>query len=264
VADADLAAQFSLFGFVVLRRWLDPDEVRALSEEVDRELRLGFGAKLDERPQHGGIEGHYLPMLRPSAPLTCTLVEDDRLAGMASRFLDGGVLINPVEVQAVLYYSDAGWHNDDGYGVHGVKFAAYLDPLDSPGNALRMLPLSHRADQRALSGWMQHPRVSIDEVPCVLVHIEPGDVVAFDVHTWHANPGSTARRQWTVTYLRDPTTEPEERAVRATLAEGPEYELCPFPAGYRWVDHDWLADVIPCVRKAEWIRRLGELTTLPD
>lgn len=256
-------ARFGLFGYVVLRGLLRPDEVAALTEEVDRELRAGFGDALDERPHGGGIEGHYLPMLRPAAPLTCALVEDDRFWGAAVELLDGAALLDPVGAQAVLYYRVARWHCDDGRGVRGVKFVAYLDPTTADAGALRLLPLSHKVDQRSIGRWVHHPRVPIADVPGQVVETEPGDVIAFDLHTFHANPGGRDRRQWTVTYLRDPAGPEDEERVRAALAEGPGYEGNPFPPGYAWLDPAWVDDPAPSKLKRRWVARLRELGAIP-
>jgi hypothetical protein len=54
---------FRTFGFVVLRRYLADQETAALSNEMDRAHRDAFGARFDERPDEGGMPGHYLPMM---------------------------------------------------------------------------------------------------------------------------------------------------------------------------------------------------------
>jgi hypothetical protein len=41
------------------------------------------------------------------------------------------------------------WHNDDGIGVCGVKFATYFDHLTGANGALRVLPGSHHPEQSA-------------------------------------------------------------------------------------------------------------------
>ena len=74
---------------MVLRRWLSGDEVTQLRAEVESRMRAGHGAAYDERPWMSGMAGHYIPMLDPSAPLSCALVEDDRFHAAARSLLDG-------------------------------------------------------------------------------------------------------------------------------------------------------------------------------
>ncbi len=46
-----------------------------------------------------------------------------------------------------------------------------------------------------------------------VLETEPGDVIVFDEHVWHASMGGRNRRQWSATFVLDPATPAEERAV---------------------------------------------------
>jgi hypothetical protein len=46
---------FRTFGFLVLPGHLTGQETTALAAELDRAHRDAFGARYDERPDHGGI-----------------------------------------------------------------------------------------------------------------------------------------------------------------------------------------------------------------
>jgi len=56
-------------------------------------------------------------------------------------------------------------------------------------------------------------------------------VIAFDWHTWHASVGGRDRRQWTVSYAKDPATTEEAGRLRDFLAS-----LA--PNGDEHFDHD--------------------------
>src|SRR6266704_6314114 len=117
---------FRTFGFIVLRGYL-ADCVCALRAEVDAAIRDGYAATYDGRV-FDAISGRYPPMASRLAPVSASLVCDDpRLIGAAEQLLGGPVI--PGCPEGVLYFSEAGWHTDDGIGVRGVKFAAYFDQL---------------------------------------------------------------------------------------------------------------------------------------
>jgi hypothetical protein len=114
---------FTTFGFVVLRGFL-AECTGALRAEVDAAIRDAYAATYDERVIDG-ISGHYLPMAARFTPVSASLVCDDpRFIDAAEQLLDGPVI--PECPEGVLYFAEAGWHTDDGIGVHGVKFAAYF------------------------------------------------------------------------------------------------------------------------------------------
>jgi hypothetical protein len=256
---ADQWMQFELFGFVVLRQWLTPAETDALRTEVLGRLHRAHGAAFEERPWMSGMAGHYVPLLAPDAPLTCALVEDDRFHAAGRDLLDGEVLPSPAEVQAVLYFGETGWHNDSGRDLREVKFAAYLDPLAAETGALRVLPMSHSGDQGRLTRWIQHPRVAVPDVPAFTCETQPGDVIAFDSHLFHASVGGRDRLQWSAVFVREPDTDERRRWLEDLIAEGPAWDGDPFPAGTTWLDPAWVAAPNASPLKQRWLRRYREL-----
>ena len=118
--------QFAGFGFTVLRDHLG-ERALPLRHEVDAAIRDAYAATYDERVIDG-ISGHYLPMASQRTPTSASLICDDRRLIDAAEDLLGGPVI-PECPEGVLYFAEAGWHNDDGIGVRGVKFATYFDLL---------------------------------------------------------------------------------------------------------------------------------------
>jgi Phytanoyl-CoA dioxygenase (PhyH) len=259
---------YRTFGFVVLRSYLDQHETAALGKELDGALRDGFGAHFHRRPSLGGIEGHYLPMMsRRRTPVSLALVEDARFLGAARRLLEGPVL--PIYAEGVLLFGQAGFHYDDGTGSKGVKFVAYLEPLTAATGALRLMPGSQHPDFAAsLTGWQRrHPVLDADGlrrqlggIPCHIAETRPGDVVAFDWHTWHASIGGTDRRQWTVGYATDPRTIEETKRLLAffgsIVPEGDEpYDHAAYPC----YDEHWLVAGPEHPERATLAERMREL-----
>ena len=260
---------FRTFGFTVLRGYL-ADRVRALRAEADAAIRDAYAATYDERV-FDGISGHYLPMASRLTPVSASLVCDDpRLIGAAEQLLGGPVI--PECPEGVLYFSEAGWHTDDGIGVRGVKFTAYLDELTAGTGALRLVPGSHHPEQNArLAAYSRRRGPARSEAeaaayqasfPGFFADTSPGDVIAFDLRTWHASTGGRDRLAWTAVYQRCPETEAERERTLRSAHDSFEQAFRGFDRDRYPVWRDWLADSAAHPRRAgviERMRRAGVL-----
>jgi hypothetical protein len=152
---------------------------------------------------------------------------------LAERLLEAGEAllgadVLPWAVQEILLFGQAALHDDFGIPAAGVKLVTYLEPLRAESGALRLVPGSQHAEFRSrLRQWLRdNPiedsegmRQQVEAAPCFVAETEPGDVIAFDVHTFHASVYGHDRRQWTSTYLKDPQTEAERRAFGEVVAD---------------------------------------------
>jgi Phytanoyl-CoA dioxygenase (PhyH) len=262
---------YRTFGFVVLGGYLDAQETAALGSEMDRAHRDAFGARFDERPDEGGMPGHYLPMMSGQrTPVSLGLVDDPRFLGAARRLIGAAVL--PTYAEGILLFDQAGFHDDAGPGVRAVKFVAYLEPLTAATGALRLLPGSHHREFSAsLVGWRERNRADdaeqlrrqVDGLPLYVAETRPGDVIAFDWHTWHASIRGRDRRQWTVSYVRDPATAEEVERFKdividsglALLDDEPGYDRAAYPL----YDKHWLAPDAAQTERMALSKRMREL-----
>jgi Phytanoyl-CoA dioxygenase (PhyH) len=254
---------FRTFGFIVLRGHL-AGRVRALRAEADAAIRDAYAATYDERV-FDGISGHYLPMASRLTQVSASLVCDDPLLIDAAEQLLGGPVI-PECPEGVLYFSEAGWHTDDGIGVRGLKFAAYFDQLTAGTGALRLVPGSHHPEQNArLAAYSRRrgPARSEAEVaayqasfPGFIADTSPGDVIAFDLHTWHASTGGRDRLAWTAVYQRCPETEPERERTLRSVHDSFEQAFRGFDRDRYPVWRDWIADAAAHPRRADVIERM--------
>jgi hypothetical protein len=243
---------FRTFGFVALPGLLGDERTEALRDEVSAALHDAYAANYDERVING-ISGHYLPMASRLTPLSTSLICDDPLLiDAAEELLEGPVL--PTLPEGVLYFAEAGWHDDDGIGVAGVKFATYFNDLDADNGALRFVPCSQHV------GAHQHLRAyqaaSYRDFPGVVVESSPGDVVAFDLHTFHASFGGRDRLAWAIEYVAVPK---DERSRQKVLTWTTDY----LEQAYRGFDRerypawrDWLANAEGNPRRAEVVERM--------
>ena len=246
---------FATFGFVVLPGLLGDRRTAALCAEVDAAIRDAYAATYDERVIDG-ISGHYLPMISRLTPVSAGLVCDDPvLIDTAEALLGGPVL--PSLPEGVLYFAEAGWHNDDGIGVAGVKFAAYFDQLNATNGALRFVPCSQHDQARALASAYQ--RSGHDDWPAVTAASAPGDVIAFDLHTFHASFGGRDRLAWTIEYLADPPDQAARARVLRWMEDGLEQDFRGFDRDRYLAWRDWAAEAPTYPRRATTLERLRQI-----
>jgi hypothetical protein len=243
---------FRTFGFVALPGLLGPDRTAALRAEVDAAIRDAYAATYDERVIDG-ISGQYLPMASTLAPLSASLICDDPVLIDAAEQLLGAPVL-PSVPEGVLYFAEAGWHNDDGIGVHGVKFATYFQPLTAVNGALRFVPCSQHPG--ALPAICAYQRGEYTNYPGVDVATQPGDVIAFDLHTFHASFGGTDRLAWAIEFLAEPTIDDERDKTLRWLADAFEQDFRGFDRQRYPTWRDWLANPGAHPRRAQVIERM--------
>lgn len=247
----DQIDHFRTFGFVALPNLLGRDRASELRLEVESALRDAYAATYDERIIDG-ISGHYLPMSATCTPISASLICDDAVLFEVAQQLIGGPVLASVP-EGILYFSEAGWHNDDGIGVHGVKFATYFDQLDAANGALRFVPCSHHPD--AQPTLCDYQRAQHQDYPGVAVDTELGDVVAFDLHTFHASFGGSDRLAWAIEYLACPTSDDERDKTLRWMADAFEQQYRGFDRHRYPVWRDWLGATGGAAR-AEMIGRM--------
>ena len=161
----------------------------------------------------------------------------------------------PFYAEGILYFDQAGFHDDAGPGVKAVKFVAYLEPLTAATGALRLLPGSHHPEFSAIvAAWDRpHPAMDAEELrrqveglPLYVAETRPGDVIAFDWHVRHTSIRGRDRRQWTISYVRDPVTAEEVERYTDVVVDGnlafllddlDDYDHAAYPP----YDDHWLA-----------------------
>jgi len=257
------ADHFATFGFAVLRGFL-ADRAAALRAEVDAAIRDAYAATYDERVIDG-ISGHYLPMAARHTPVSASLACDDpRLIDTAEQLLGGPVI--PECPEGVLYFAEAPWHTDDRIGVRGVKFAAYFDKLTGGTGALRLVPGSHHPEQNARLAAYRNRQLPVRtaaeaaachaSIPGHAAATSLGDVIAFDLHTWHASFGGQDRLAWTAVYQRCPETAAERDRTLRSAHDRFEQAFRGFDTGRYPVWRDWLADAAAHPRREPVIERM--------
>lgn len=199
---------FRAFGFVVLRGAVDGAKLR---DEVISVLPSA-------PPTTTGVAlVQYAPMMTNRTPESLALL--DRFEPAARELCGGDVF--PLRVKGMRYFGETGWHVDSERPIASVGFAAYLDPLDGDTGALRVLPGSHTGSYAKAVAEHVARTAARDAfaLPGVPLSTNPGDVIVFDEHLWHASARGNERLQWRVDYVRMPTSDEGRAITRAYLED---------------------------------------------
>jgi len=200
---------FKTFGYVVLRKLFIESELENIRQEFEFMMEEQYG-----HTPYDGTQRHWTMMMDEDTPFFASLLEDPRFLTVARQLYGDDVL--GIGTDANRYTGNTGWHRDMAT-VHqyGVKFAFYLEPVDAETGCLRVIPGTHRIpDESDFSEGVR--AMALQEVPGEALASEPGDVVAFDLRTWHASfGGGDDRRMCTVVYYANPKTDEEVEALRA-------------------------------------------------
>jgi hypothetical protein len=149
-------------------------------------------------------------MMCERTPVSLSLL--DELAPVAADLLGRPVL--PLRAKGTRIVGDTAWHRDSELDVPSIGFAGYLEPVDATSGALRVLPGSHRELPAAVpTGTPMEGAAAMGEP----IASEPGDLIAFDEHLFHASAGGRHRRQWRVDFVADPGDAAGEDRVRLLL-----------------------------------------------
>ena len=198
---------FKTFGYVVLKGLLTADDL----EIIEREHRDGLAAAFPDEP-FDGVLTQWTRMINEDTPLFASLNEDPRFLTPAQQICGEDVLGNGTD--AHYYVGNTEWHSDAGWQPsavdvqRAVKYHFHLDTVTAETGALRFIPGSHllRGPKRQMFGEAIE-KTPAEDVPCQAVPTQPGDVIAFDIRTWHATMGgSPGRRTCNVEYFGNPDT----------------------------------------------------------
>ena len=247
---------FKTFGYIVLRKLLTPDDL----EIVEREHRKGLAAAFPDEPFDGSL-GQWTRMMNEETPFFASLTEDARFLTPAQQICGEDVLGNGTDSHFAVgdtdWHSDSDWQPDTEDVQLAVKYHFHLDTVTAETGALRFIPGSHllRGNQRAMFREAIK-RVPAADVPCQAVPTQPGDVIAFDIRTWHASlGGAPGRRACNAEYFRNPnTTEGIERLREIARLQSGSRNVHKFTYPRNWLENPHGSPV-----RQRWMDRLLEI-----
>lgn len=250
---------FRTFGFITLRDFFTTEQVQTIHREID----VALDEQYHDQPWDGqGMRN--VNLLDDSTPFCSGLIEDRRCLGIAEQLYkdDGGVLGS--HAQATIFPGDSHWHRDTKMSLQrGVKMGCYLDHVDADSGALRVVPSSHWIprvydDNDAL--WEGIVPMPIEQVPCHVLKMGPGDLVAFDHRIWHGTCGGAyGRRMLAINYIHNPQTKQETVAL-CQQGEHASRLQRRAPFGRRYIfPHKWLDNPKGNPDRQRWLDRLHQI-----
>ena len=241
---AEQKAHWDAFGFLMLRQLLAPDEVKELRQASIKVVNQTGG---EDALTSGS--GYDLGAFVERHPVLTDWLVDDRTYGIPETLL--GPDFSLELTAGAVYRGDTPWHG--GYSpdkpepyqpITLVKTAMYFDSLKKDTGCLRVIPGSHRRPYvdhlRPLRHEADEPQsmafgVADEDVPCVALENEPGDVIVFTERVFHSACGSNiGRLQITAEYCSDPTND-EQIAELREFYDGRQWS---FHAVQSYIDSD--------------------------
>lgn len=238
---------FNTFGFLILRKVFSEEELAKMNEEFDASLKNIQREKPDnEAPKHFNWSN-----LGPETPFLGMLPEDPRICETAEQLFGENVVA--VSSNSNRRVGDTHWHTDQSHPhSYGLKFAAYLQPLDSHIGAFRVIPGSHKKPFNAqLKSIMMDG--SENSVPYYSCDSAPGDIIIFNFATWHSSwGGSSDRRMCTVDFYKNPETPEEVEGTYDQVIVDEKVYANIRASGSGFHPH-WLANAKNSARRQRWI-----------
>ena len=218
---AEQKAHWDTFGFLMLRQLFAPDEVKVLREAATEVVNQQGGSNAFTREP-----GFSMGTFMERHPALAHWVDDDRVYDIPETLLGPDFFL--IHTGGAVYRGATPWHGGPPPDPHkpfaNAKIAMYFDSLRKDDGCLRVIPGTHRqpfADRvRPLYHEADEPQtmlfgVADEDVPCVALETDPGDVIVFTEHVVHSAYGSKiGRLQITAEYRANPTTDEQIAAVR--------------------------------------------------
>ena len=246
---------FKSFGYVVLRQFLNADDLDHVALNFDAALAAQYPPERND-----GSERLWTRMTDEGTPFTAALMEDPRFLTPAQQICGDDVLGIGVDINR--YVGSTGWHPDTGdENQIACKYIFYLDPVDGNTGALRVIPGSHLlrgAERDAFAKAVSE--TPLQDVPCQAVATEPGDIIIFDIRTWHASHGGNDnRRALNLDYFSNPQSPAEIEKIRQ-LGLGQAGSIKHFKPRRQYnYSRNWLNNPHDNPARQRWIDRFEEI-----
>ena len=212
-------AHFEAFGFLLLRRLLDPGEAATLKREAEEVFDEDRGGRT-----FAGETTEYVQPFFERRPFLFSLLDDDRIHGIGVDLLGPDFVLDQTEGR--LRVEPTPWHAGDRFhsGLRWIKIGFYPEPLTRDSGCLRVVPGSHiPCDPDPLSPLRQTGMdpdfrpfgLAPEEIPHVPLEVEPGDIVVFTECVLHgAFGGRPGRHQHAINFFSNPRTDAQVAEVR--------------------------------------------------
>lgn len=207
-------AYFDTFGFLFLRQAFSADEMAEMISAAEEMWADNPPPHMDgEQRLNGFVERH---------PSLSRLVIDARIYPaigqlMGSDFVWAGSEGNISGLTHIKWHPDRKYYNPDEEQFADfaqMKVMIYLQTVKRDSGCLRVIPGSHKMPFHKLLGPQEiDPEarpfgLAPQDLPCVYLESEPGDVIMFNHMMWHSQFGGGERRRYiALKFTSRPTSE---------------------------------------------------------
>jgi len=205
-------AHFETFGFLVLKQHFSTDEIAIMKTEAEEIYLEDRGGD-----QFDDIETQYIQPFFERKPYLSSLIDTDRIYMIGEDLLGPDFILDGTEGR--LRVGPTPWHGGkpEKNSLPHVKINIYPDPLTKNTGCLRVVPGSHLFTSPDLYEQLRTPNYSPDYRPfgmapediyCVPLEVQSGDVVVFKEYTLHSSfGGSSGRHQLACVFFANPVNE---------------------------------------------------------
>ncbi len=195
---------FHTFGYIGLPG-LMKDRIAEITDAYTEVFTKNGGGHFG-KPHDGKTRSCIIPF-PDKHPVLAGLLDDPKIHGAAVSLL--GDDFNYMASDGNYYAGDTGWHSD-GWSNHPlfIKIAFYLDPLVKENGCLRVIPGSHIPGDKFSETLSRNVHFTGDslgmkpqDIPCVALESNPGDVLIFNHALKHAAFGGSGWRRMFVLNL---------------------------------------------------------------
>jgi ectoine hydroxylase-related dioxygenase (phytanoyl-CoA dioxygenase family) len=201
--------QFETLGFLVFRNLIDADEMRTYIDAFNDTMTRANGG---ERWSRAPVRHQVLPFYRHNPGVYHRLLDHEVINRIVGDLIGDDFILTVSE--GIYHYKGTPWHHDDvspdGH-VH-LKVVVFLDAVRADNGCLSVIPGSHlRSFRERLEGSGKHLLALGPDIPGrYALESDPGDVVVFNVKTYHGAFGDGVRRGIYVNYMKHPQNQAEE------------------------------------------------------
>jgi ectoine hydroxylase-related dioxygenase (phytanoyl-CoA dioxygenase family) len=204
--------QFDTLGFLLFRNLIPPDEMQTYIDAFnDTMTRANGGVPWPHAPRRHQV----FPFYRHNPPVYNRLLDHEVIDRIVEDLIGPDYVFTVSE--GIYHFTGTPWHHDDVSPVGHVhlKVVLFLDPVRAHTGCLSVLPGSHFRSYR--EHMERHGKTLLSLGPDVpgryAIETDPGDVIVFDVKTYHGAFGDAIRRGIYVNYMQNPRTPDEAHYI---------------------------------------------------
>ncbi len=209
---------FETFGYLICRQLFPPSEIAEITCEAD-ELWRQMRKEGEDKGSHQDIA----PFIE-HRPRLMQLADDDRIYEPMQQLLGDEFIWVGSEGRVGSFNdtNDHRWHCDRtwmyGLSYRWIKHMIYLEPTTKDTGALRVIPGSHLREFAEILHVFNEERpntcrdifgVEGDEMPCVALESDPGDMVILNHYIFHGVYHKQPNRRYISLKFAEKPTRPE-------------------------------------------------------